>query len=68
MKIIHLNGFRPHELEHYRKQIFDNLIDGIQACLEAMEDWDMVLSNHENEVSLQRFCTFCQLIDFDDRV
>jgi len=43
MKIIHTSGFEAHEVEYYRKQIFDNLCDTVRQTLYAMEEWEIPL-------------------------
>ncbi|GAA6055625.1 hypothetical protein JCM3770_006731 [Rhodotorula araucariae] len=37
MKVIHLSGFTPAELEAYRQQIFVNVREGMRACLALLE-------------------------------
>ncbi|KAG0659428.1 hypothetical protein C6P46_005207 [Rhodotorula mucilaginosa] len=45
MKLIHLSGFTDAEVEMYRQQIFQNLRDGMKACLALMEQEGMELTN-----------------------
>ncbi|GAA5991039.1 hypothetical protein JCM10908_006513 [Rhodotorula pacifica] len=45
MKLIHLSGFTDAEVEMYRQQIFQNLRDGMKACLALMEQEGMELAN-----------------------
>lgn len=37
MKILHLSGFTPAELEEYRQQIFVNVREAMRACLAVLE-------------------------------
>jgi hypothetical protein len=50
MKIIHLDGFTADEEEMYKRQIFDNLCEGIYQCLRAMEAWEIELEDPQNQV------------------
>ncbi|GAA5860877.1 hypothetical protein JCM3774_003172 [Rhodotorula dairenensis] len=45
MKLIHLSGFTDAEIEMYRQQIFQNLRDGMRACLTLMEQEGRELAN-----------------------
>uniref|UniRef100_A0A0K3CBD4 BY PROTMAP: gi/647396942/emb/CDR39671.1/ RHTO0S04e07668g1_1 [Rhodosporidium toruloides] n=1 Tax=Rhodotorula toruloides TaxID=5286 RepID=A0A0K3CBD4_RHOTO len=38
VKVIHLSGFTPSELEAYRQQIFVNVRDGMRAVFQVMEE------------------------------
>ncbi|GAA6060353.1 hypothetical protein JCM10212_004537 [Sporobolomyces blumeae] len=38
MKVIHLSGFTPHELESYRQQIFVNVRDAVVATVALMDE------------------------------
>lgn len=51
MKVIHGIGFADFEVEHYRQQVFMNLWDAMRACLEAMQELNMRLSEEANRVS-----------------
>ncbi|KAF5312023.1 hypothetical protein D9619_003664 [Psilocybe cf. subviscida] len=41
MRLIHKLPFQPHEIEHYRQLVFDNLTRGLRYVLDAMEDLDL---------------------------
>jgi hypothetical protein len=45
VQLIHLSGFTDAEIEMYRQQIFQNLRDGMKACLALMEQEGMELAN-----------------------
>lgn len=48
MRIIHSVHFAPLEIEHFRRLIFTNLIDGIRSVLDFMEDSNLRFANEEN--------------------
>jgi guanine nucleotide-binding protein subunit alpha len=50
MKVIHAVGFSPQELDHYRRQVFQNLWDGMRACLEAMQVFGLRLGSDSSRV------------------
>ncbi|KAG8935897.1 hypothetical protein FRC02_005652 [Tulasnella sp. 418] len=44
MRLIHNVAFTPEEIESYRQLIFSNVILGMKLILDAMEDWNMSVS------------------------
>lgn len=44
MRLIHKVGFTAQEIEQYRQQVFNNLINGIRSILGAMEAFEMHLA------------------------
>ena len=53
MRLIHKLPFQPHEIEHYRQLVFDNLTRGLRYVLDAMEDLDLeVLPENVEHVAL----------------
>ncbi|KAH8597280.1 G protein alpha subunit [Bisporella sp. PMI_857] len=48
MKIIHQNGYTVDELALYRLTIYKNLIDCAKALINAMRQFDIILTNPEN--------------------
>lgn len=48
MRIIHSVPFASLEIEHFRRLIFTNLIDGIRLVLDFMEDANLRFANEEN--------------------
>ena len=51
IKVIHLHGFTPEELEAYRQQIFRNICEAMQVCLELMLELGIPLEDESNLVS-----------------
>lgn len=43
MKIVHLDGFTPHETEEYRLQIFRNVCEAMRDVLDLMDSVGMSL-------------------------
>lgn len=52
MRIIHSVPFAPLEIEHFRRLIFTNLIDGIRSMLDFMEDSNLRFANEKNIKSI----------------
>ena len=44
MRLIHKVGFTTQEIEQYRQQVFNNLINGLRSILDAMDAFDMRLT------------------------
>lgn len=55
MKVIHEVGFSPDELEYYRRQVFQNLWEGMRLVLEAMQEAEMKLGSDDARVSRYPF-------------
>ncbi|RPA82352.1 guanine nucleotide binding protein, alpha subunit [Ascobolus immersus RN42] len=49
MKLIHAHGFSRSDRDEYRVIIFSNLLVSLKAILEAMETYDLLFENPENE-------------------
>lgn len=51
MRLIHDLKWSPSEVENFRHQIFNNLTFGLKAVYDAMEDFDLQVSE-ENQVTI----------------
>lgn len=49
MKLIHAHGFSRSDRDEYRVIIFSNLLISLKAILEAMETYDLLFENVDNE-------------------
>ncbi|KAG8905560.1 hypothetical protein FRB99_008665 [Tulasnella sp. 403] len=62
MRLIHKVPFTPQETEGYRQLVFTNVILGIKYVLDAVDDFDMEVSE-ENQKHLPLFDSFTDLKD-----
>lgn len=51
MKIIHMSGYTNEEAIAYRRVVYRNVVESIQALIQAVRDFKMSFANPMNEVN-----------------